>query len=59
MSLIVSGVFTLKRLGVSLAFLTIWRIAWFLSWLGAFPTLPFVLPLVRQVVGLMVEPAPK
>jgi hypothetical protein len=57
MSLIVSGVSTLKSLGMGAAFLSTWPVAWFLSWLVAFPTLLVVLPLVRRIVGLMVEPA--
>jgi hypothetical protein len=57
MSLIVSGVSTLKSLGIGAAFLSTWPVAWFLSWLVAFPTLLVVLPLVRRIVGLMVEPA--
>lgn len=59
MSLIVSGVSTLKSLGIGAAFLSTWPIAWFLSWLVAFPTLLAVLPLVRRIVGLVVEPAPR
>jgi hypothetical protein len=59
MSLIVSGVSTLKSLGIGAAFLSTWPIAWFLSWLVAFPTLLLVLPLVRRIVGLVVEPSPR
>jgi hypothetical protein len=34
--------------------------AWFLSWLVAFPTLLLVLPVVRRIVGLVVQqPAPR
>lgn len=57
MSLIVSGVSTLKSLGLGQDFLSTWPVAWFLSWLVAFPTLLLVLPLVRRIVGLVVEPA--
>jgi hypothetical protein len=42
MSLIVSGVSTLKSLGTNAAFLSTWPIAWFLSWVVAFPTLLMV-----------------
>lgn len=59
MSLIVSGVSTLKSLGVGAAFFSTWPIAWFLSWLVAFPALLLVLPLVRRIVSLVVEPAPR
>lgn len=58
MSLVVSGVSTLKSLGIGAAFLSTWPVAWFLSWLVAFPTLLLVLPLVRRIVSLVVaEPA--
>jgi hypothetical protein len=59
MSLIVSGVSTLKSLGIGAAFVSTWPVAWFLSWLVAFPALLLVLPLVRRIVGLVVEPAPR
>ena len=59
MSLIVSGVSTLKSLGIGTMFLSTWPIAWLLSWLVAFPTLLLVLPLVRRIVSLVVEPAPR
>lgn len=59
MSLVVSGVSTLKSLGIGPAFVSTWPTAWFLSWLVAFPTLLLVLPLVRWIVGLVVEPAPR
>jgi hypothetical protein len=57
MSLVVSGVSTLKSLGIGPDFVATWPTAWFLSWLVAFPTLLVVLPLVRRIVGLVVEPA--
>jgi hypothetical protein len=59
MSFIVSGVSTLKSLGIGAAFLSTWPFAWLLSWLVAFPTLLLVLPVVRRIVGLVVEPAPR
>ena len=59
MSMIVSAVATLKSLGINAAFVSTWPIAWFLSWLGAFPTLLLVLPLVRRIVCLVVQPPPR
>ncbi|MCW5689655.1 MAG: DUF2798 domain-containing protein [Pseudolabrys sp.] len=60
MSLIVSGVATLRSLGFSPDYFAVWPMAWFLSWLVAFPTLLLVLPLVRRIVGLVVQqPAPR
>lgn len=57
MSFIVSGVATLHGVGVTPDFLHIWMGAWGVSWVIAFPTLLTVLPVVRRIVGLMVEPA--
>ena len=59
MSMIVSAVATLKSLGINAAFVSTWPIAWFLSWLVAFPTLLLVLPLVRRIVGLVVQSPPR
>ncbi len=56
MTLVVSAIANLRSLGVSPAFLATWPTAWLLSWLVAFPTLLAVLPLVRRIVALLVEP---
>lgn len=56
MTFVVSAISTLKSLGPTPAFLTTWPSAWALSWLVAFPTLLAVLPLVRRIVSLLVEP---
>ena len=53
----VSAVSTLKGLGLTADFPMRWGVAWALSWLVAFPVLLLILPLVRRVVGLLVEPA--
>ena len=57
MTCIVSAVATLKSLGPVPAALTVWPSAWAMSWLVAFPTLLAIQPLVRRLVGLIVEPA--
>jgi hypothetical protein len=59
MSMIVSGVARLKSLGIYAACVSTWPIAWFLSWLVAFPTLLMILPLVRRIVGLIVQAPPR
>ena len=59
MSLIVSGVSTLRSLGFSPDYFSVWPMAWLLSWVVAFPTLLMVMPLVRRIVGLVVQPAPR
>ena len=56
MTFVVSAISTLKSLGPTPAFLATWPSAWLLSWLVAFPTVLVVLPLVRRIVGLLVEP---
>lgn len=56
MTFVVSGISTIKALGFTAEFLQTWPGSWALSWLVAFPTLLFVLPLVRRLVGLVVAP---
>lgn len=56
MTFVVSAISTLKSLGLNAAFLATWPTAWGLSWLVAFPTLLLVLPVLRWLVGLVVEP---
>lgn len=57
MTFVVSAVSTLRGIGLSPAFFGTWMSAWGISWLVAFPTLLLVLPLVRRIVSLLVEPA--
>jgi len=56
MTCIISGVSTLRALGPTAEFLRTWPGSWVLSWLVAFPVLLIVLPLVRRIVALLVEP---
>jgi len=56
MTFVVSGISTLKALGLTAEFLQTWPASWALSWLVAFPTLILVLPLVRRLVALVVAP---
>jgi hypothetical protein len=53
---IVSCVATLTSLGMTPDFVGHWLGAWLASWLIAFPTLLLVLPIVRRIVALVVEP---
>ena len=59
MTFVISGVSTLMSLGPTRAFVATWPAAWALSWFVAFPTLVGVLPLVRRIVALVVEPPPQ
>lgn len=55
MTFVVSAIATLRSLGPGPDFLAMWPTAWALSWVVAFPTLLVVLPVVRRIVGLVVE----
>lgn len=55
MTFVVSAIATARSLGLGPDFAATWPMAWGLSWLVAFPTLLLVLPLVRRIVGLLVE----
>ncbi len=59
MTFVVSAIATLRNLGLSPTFPAAWMTAWGLSWIVAFPVLLGILPIVRRVVGLLVEPAPR
>lgn len=58
MSFIVSGVATLKNVGLSPDFFLSWMSAWGISWIIAFPTLLIVFPMVRRIVGMIVDLPP-
>lgn len=55
MSLIVSGVATLRNAGPVDAFVSLWLGAWLPSWVIAFPTVLVVAPLARRLVGMLVK----
>lgn len=55
MTFFVSGISTLKSLGLVEGFLGKWMVAWGLSWVVAFPVLLVMLPLVRRIAALVVE----
>jgi putative Mg2+ transporter-C (MgtC) family protein len=55
MTCIVSLISTLRSIGMVNGLMHIWMGAWGLSWVIAFPTLLFVLPLVKTVTGFVVE----
>lgn len=58
MSLIVSGISTIRSIGWASELLGRWMSNWSISWATAFVVVLFVLPLVRWIVGHIVEPAP-
>ena len=55
MTFIVSGVATFSGLGFVDGVSEKWMQAWGLSWVIAFPTMLFLLPLVRRIVAQVVE----
>jgi hypothetical protein len=56
MSLIVSGVSTLRAIGFVQHFWTGWLSAWLMSWAVAFPVVLLVAPFVRKIVARVTEP---
>ncbi|QXM24584.1 DUF2798 domain-containing protein [Elioraea tepida] len=57
MSLVVSGIATLKALGPVREMPGAWIGAWAIAWTIAFPTVLVVAPLVRRIVAAVTEPA--
>lgn len=55
MSLLVSGIATLRNAGFVDDFLSVWVGAWLPSWLIAFPVVLVVAPIARRLVGLLVK----
>ena len=55
MTFVVSGIATARGIGLAPTFVSTWMSAWGLSWVVAFPTLLVGMPLVRRLVGLVVE----
>ena len=58
MSLIVSGISTLRSIGFVPELFGRWMENWSISWSTAFVVVLFVLPLVRWLTAQLVEPAP-
>lgn len=55
MSLLVSGIATLRNAGLVDGFAAIWFGAWLPSWLVAFPVVLVVAPIARKLVALLVR----
>ncbi len=55
MSCLVSGVSTVRTVGIAPDFLHLWMTSWGLSWVVAFPALLLVLPVARRLVFMVVE----
>ncbi|WP_046668755.1 DUF2798 domain-containing protein [Neorhizobium galegae] len=57
MTFVVSGVATVKNLGLAFEFFPNWMSAWAISWVIAFPTLLGALPVTKRIVQALVKPA--
>lgn len=55
MTCVISAIVTLVSFGPTAEFLSRWPFSGLASWLVAFPTLLIVLPVVRRIVGLVVD----
>lgn len=55
MTCIVSGISTLRSIGLAQNFFSVWPVAWAMSWAVAFPVFLLVAPLVRRIVGTLVD----
>lgn len=55
MTFIVSGISTLKAIGMPPGFVGEWMVAWLFSYIVAFPVLLVILPLVRKLVAAVTE----
>ncbi len=59
MSLIISGIATVRSSGVGPDILSLWLGTWITSWVIAFPTVLVVAPIARKLVSLVTAPAPE
>lgn len=54
MSLLVSGISTMRATGLGPGFLATWHSAWLTAWLVAFPVVLVVVPLARRALDRFV-----
>lgn len=55
MSLLVSGISTLRAVGLPDHFVGLWMSAWITAWVVAFPVVLVVAPLARRAVEMLIE----
>ncbi len=55
MSLLVSGITTLRAVGVTPHFLSLWSTAWVAAWFVAFPVVLVLAPLTRRLVNSLIR----
>lgn len=56
MSLLVSGIATVRAVGLADPFLNTWVTSWLFAWAVAFPCVFVLAPMVRRLVERLVEP---
>jgi hypothetical protein len=56
MSLLVSGIATLRATGLGPGFLPLWAGSWLTAWLFAFPAVLLVAPVARRLVRSLLRP---
>jgi hypothetical protein len=56
MSLLVSGIATLRATGLGPGFLSLWAGSWLTAWLFAFPAVLLVAPVARRLVRSLLIP---
>ena len=52
---IISGIFTIKSMGFQPDTIFAWLNSWILAWSIAFPSVLIMLPIVKKIVGFIVE----
>lgn len=55
MSFVISGVLVVVNLGIVDSFLIIWLHAWWKAWLVAFPSVLFIIPVVRKLMARIMK----
>ncbi|MFN3571432.1 MAG: DUF2798 domain-containing protein [Polaromonas sp.] len=55
MSLLVSGIATLRAAGMGPGFLSLWITSWLTAWLFAFPAVLLVAPVARRLVRSLLQ----
>lgn len=56
MTFVVSGISTVRAIGLAPDFFGKWMSAWLISYIVAFPTLLMVQPVVKRIVSAIVAP---
>ena len=53
MSFVISGVLVVVNLGFIENFFSVWANAWWKAWIVAFPSVLFIIPMVRKIMTLI------